>query len=287
MADETNELSLTEDERSRGADLVSVAAGTPLMPTTFEGAWRLAKLFVLGRMVPKSYLSGTKDENIAAVFTAMQYGLSVGLDPATSLQCIASINGVPGLHSMGPLGVVRRSNKMESHREWLEGTIKDGTLTAYCEVKRKGDAEPVKVAFTMAQAKTARLWGKSGPWSDYPEDMMMYKARNRALKRVFPDVLMGAGLADDFEPTVIDVTPLDRKEAPPEGTQDGARLPRRGAAPKRTEPEPKEPDRKPEAAPKTEPPPETPTPKPEPPKAAQTPPAAPTGPGAPDELPWS
>jgi hypothetical protein len=66
----------------------------------------------------------------------------------------------------------------------------------------------VTVSFSVSDAKRAGLWGKSGPWANYPERMLKYRARGFCLRDAFPDVLKGLITieeANDY-PTV-DATP--------------------------------------------------------------------------------
>lgn len=57
--------------------------------------------------------------------------------------------------------------------------------------------EPVERTFSEAAARRANLWGKSGPWQQYPERMLQMRARAFALRDVFCDVLRGLGSAEE------------------------------------------------------------------------------------------
>lgn len=50
-------------------------------------------------------------------------------------------------------------------------------MVAVCEVKRKGENDPIKATFSVADAKKASLWGKAGPWQQYPKRMLAMRAR--------------------------------------------------------------------------------------------------------------
>ena len=65
--------------------------------------------------------------------------------------------------------------------------------------------------FTTAQAQKAGLAKKAGPWSQYPDRMLQLKARNLALRDVFPDVLAGMYMREDIReiPPERDVTPTE------------------------------------------------------------------------------
>ena len=51
----------------------------------------------------------------------------------------------------------------------------------------------------MADAKTAGLIGKQGPWTQYPKRMRQMRARAFALRDVFPDVLRGMPVAEELQ----------------------------------------------------------------------------------------
>jgi hypothetical protein len=53
--------------------------------------------------------------------------------------------------------------------------------------------------FSVADAKRAGLWGKSGPWTQYPRRMLQLRARGFALRDAFPDVLKGLVTAEEAQ----------------------------------------------------------------------------------------
>jgi hypothetical protein len=88
-------------------------------------------------------------------------------------------------------------------------TFTDST-TAVCRVQRSG-YEPAETAFSVADAKRANLWGKSGPWTQYPARMLKHRARSFALRDQFGDALRGLRtveeVQDDPVATARNVTP--------------------------------------------------------------------------------
>jgi len=78
-------------------------------------------------------------------------------------------------------------------------TNRQDTRTAICQVLRSGRSEPITRTFSIEDAKRAGLWQKPGPWTDYPDRMLMMRARAFALRDAFPDVLMGLYLREEFE----------------------------------------------------------------------------------------
>jgi hypothetical protein len=82
-------------------------------------------------------------------------------------------------------------------REYTEG---DGdNMAAVCEAKRRGYPAPTVVRFSVADAKKAGLWAKSGPWSQYPTRMLALRARGFALRNAFADALRGLVTAEEAQ----------------------------------------------------------------------------------------
>lgn len=201
-----------------------------LAPTTFSEAFEFAQHLAKSSMVPGEYRG--KPENI---LLAMQWGAELGLAPLQAIQNIAIINGKPSVYGDALIALVRGSPSCDDIIETFEGGGDE--FAAVCEAQRKGKA-PVRSRFSVADAKEAGLWGKSGPWKQYPRRMLQMRARGFALRDAFPDVLRGVITreeADDYPVDVsrrppIDVTPradLDAFAALPpvaDGGDDALRL---------------------------------------------------------------
>jgi hypothetical protein len=126
------------------------------------------------------------------MFVAMQTGAELGIGPAAASRGIYVVNNRPALEGQLALGLIRSAGVTE-YMQVGTGTVKGVTDYGYCKFKRKGEPEET-VRFTVAEAKKAGLWGKSGPWSKYPDDMLTWKAVSRASKRYFSDVTLGLEL---------------------------------------------------------------------------------------------
>jgi hypothetical protein len=159
-----------------------------------DAAMRFSKAIAYSGFAPKSYYPNEPDPELrlkaatASVFAAVQLGAEVGLSPMASVQNIALINGRPGLFGPAMLAVVRHSGLLESIEEHCEG--EGDQMMAVCTVTRKGE-EPCAFTFGVRHAKKAGLWSKAGPWTQYPERMLLARARTFALRDIFPDVLLG------------------------------------------------------------------------------------------------
>jgi len=176
---------------------------TPLSPTTFAEAERFAQMMAKSTMVPQDYRG--KPENI---MFAMQFGAEIGLSPLQSLQSISNINGKWAVYGDALLAIVLASPLCEDVIERLDG--EDDNLRAICEARRRGAAPKIQM-FSVADAKKASLWGKQGPWSQYPRRMLQWRARGFALRDAFPDLLRGVITVEEArdipESGMIDVTP--------------------------------------------------------------------------------
>ena len=128
---------------------------------------------------------------------AIQCGAEIGLAPLQSLQSIAVVNGRPSVYGDAALAVVKASPVCEYVTEAIEG---DGEqMVATCTAKRRGYPAATVVRFTVADAKKASLWGKAGPWTQYPKRMLQMRARGFALRDAFPDVLKGLVTAEEAQ----------------------------------------------------------------------------------------
>ncbi len=172
----------------------------PLTPTTFEEAMKFAKMIAFSSFVPTNMKGKPED-----ILIAMQMGYEIGLPPMRSIQSIAVINGKPSLYGDPLLALVQKHGAFE----WIKE--EDSGDCATCTVKRKG-AEPHTVTFSNEDAKTAKLLGKAGPWTQYPKRMRQMRARGFALRDQFADALMGFSLAEESQD--IEVIPTAVKRDP-------------------------------------------------------------------------
>lgn len=149
----------------------------------------LDSLYRFATMVSQSGFAPKGMERPQSIAVAIQLGLELGLAPMAALQNIAVINGRPGIFGDAALALVLASGLCEYHRETYEG--EGETRKAICTTKRKDSPDPLTSSFSVADAKRAKLWGKSGPWTDYPDRMLRFRARGFNLRDNFADVLKG------------------------------------------------------------------------------------------------
>jgi hypothetical protein len=190
-----------------------VVAGAPvaaLVPQNLEEAFRLAGAIAASALAPRGL---DKPEQI---MVAIMAGAELGLAPFQSLQSFAVVNGRPTLWGDGLVAVVRARGVRI--KEWIEG--EGDAMVAHCEVTRPDTGETIPGEFSVADAKKASLWGKQGPWQQYPRRMLKARARAFALRDGCADMLRGIQVREEVE----DYDPAPRPAQAVETTGMRARL---------------------------------------------------------------
>lgn len=160
-----------------------------LQLTTLDEMSRFASGVIASGFAPPHYKTPVQ------VISALQYGAEIGLSPMQSLQSITVINGRPSLWGDALPGLVWGSGLCEGIEEKIEGSGDD--CTAVCTARRKGIETPITRRFSVADAKRAGLWGKGGPWTQYPQRMLQQRARAFCLRDAFADVLRGLQVQEE------------------------------------------------------------------------------------------
>ena len=162
-----------------------------IMPETFDDQWRIATALYKSGLCP-SDCRGAED-----AFARIQAGGEIGLKPFQSIKSIAVINGRTSMWGDAVLGLVRSSGKMLEYSE-TPITDKDGNVIGFTSTGTRNDiVGEITNTFTIDDAKKAGLWGKRGPWVNYPQRMLKMRARSWTLRDGWPDVLMGVQVAEE------------------------------------------------------------------------------------------
>lgn len=181
---------------------IEVVAGGIVL-RTIEDLYRIAEGICQSGMAPKSL------DTTGKIAVAILTGAEAGLSPMMSVRSIYVVNGAPAWLSKAARALVQNSGLLK------EGTnIKEGVCHAsdcerndagkrcsdgcegYCETWRKGDASERQHLFSVSDAKQAGLWGKKGPWQEYPTRMLMHRAAGFHFDDCWSDVLMGLNTVD-------------------------------------------------------------------------------------------
>ena len=199
---EITEDALAPPERSGAAALIQIDKGG-LMLKSLEDLMRFARLLVKDGAAPKGMTVG-------AVAIAVQAGLERGLGISGGLNFGTVINGRFAWNGQGAYALIQNNPacKPGTLRVWLEGDGDErrGVATA----GRVGYRDAERREFSVKDAKQARLWGKAGPWQDYPERMLKWRALGLLARDVFPDVLGGFPLSEEAQD--FETTPTHRAE---------------------------------------------------------------------------
>ena len=169
-----------------------------------RGAWTLARIIANSDLAPKGLKGKTSD-----IFILLVHAIELNMPPMTALQGMAVINGRPSMFGDLLLAKIVNDPKCSGFEEYFvnpkgerttfltpEDLNHDLTM-AVCVFERVGAKQAIARTFSIAQAKRANLWKKAGPWVEYPDRMLQMRARGRAGRDAFPDVLKGIVMAEE------------------------------------------------------------------------------------------
>jgi hypothetical protein len=187
----------------------------------------MADLYIVAQRIAISGLAPKDFNTPERVFVALEMGLELGLPMMAALRSIAVVNGRPSIYGDAALALVRASGVCDYYLEIASNTethalaeqlavaleYDDRQLTKAIRLKiaeagvrmnrqaedfgytsisrRSGAVTSIVRRFTIADAKRGGLWGKSGPWTQYPERMLMWRSRGFNLRDNFGDILQG------------------------------------------------------------------------------------------------
>lgn len=181
-----------------------------IMPRNMDEAWKMANAFVLANMVPKSLEGKNPEETKAKVMLAICKGSEVGYAPVTAVSTIMVINNKACLFGDGATALVQNSGKVEWIKTKIESKDDSGKWAEGYRVtvslKRKDQEEPYTRSFSHDDAKRARLLGKQGPWTDYPERQCYWRAASWAYRDGAADALMGLSVAEEVRDYEIEAS---------------------------------------------------------------------------------
>jgi hypothetical protein len=160
-----------------------------LRPQSFGELVQFAQMAAKVAWVPPAFKGQPE-----SIMLAIQMGSELGLAPMQSLQNISVVNGRPTVWGDAVIGLCRQSPVCKDVVETVSG--EGEKMTATCTAIRVG-SEPVVRTFSVDDAKKAGLWGKAGPWQQYPKRMLQMRARGFAVRDAFPDVLRGLITAEE------------------------------------------------------------------------------------------
>lgn len=203
-----NDMENSMPSHKRNAPLM-VMMENALYDGDIERALIAAKVIAQTSLVPKDY-RGKPHEVIVGVEYARQLGID---SPLLALANIANINGRPSLFGDLPLALVQK------HPQFVDIEEEQTDTEAMCVIRRMNMLKEVKetaTSFSVEDAKRAGLWGKAGPWSNYPKRMLQMRARALCVRDSFADALHGFGVeAANESEAAIEVVVEEPKQSTP------------------------------------------------------------------------
>ena len=157
--------------------------------SSFDELFRFSNAIVASGLAPKSFKTAEQ------VIVAIQFGMELGLPPMAALNSVMVVGGRPSLWGDAVPGICAKLT--ESYKDEEIGTKGADDWGWRITVKRVGRADPIVRTFTVADAKTAKLWQKKGnegqdtPWITNPSRMLFARARTFAFRDLFPDLMRG------------------------------------------------------------------------------------------------
>lgn len=179
-------------EPKRGAAALVAMGDRGVMLRSLDDLLRFANMTVLAGLAPKGM-------NAQGAALAIQAGMERGLGALGGLQALVPINGNLSWRGQAAYALIQNSGACRpgTLRVWTEGEGEQAVGIAVGH--RVGYSEPERREFAVADAKRAGLWGRGGPWTQYPKRMLAWRALGFLARDVFPDVLGGFPLAEEAE----------------------------------------------------------------------------------------
>ncbi len=134
-----------------------------------------------------------KDEN--QLLTIMLMGRELEVSPMIALTNISVINGKPCIEAKLMLALVFRKYPTAHYR-----MVESSSTRAVIELGRPGQ-KPSIFTWTIQDAKTAGLTSKD-TWNKYPTDMLMARVISRAVRQMYPEVVLNAPYTPEEMETV-------------------------------------------------------------------------------------
>lgn len=146
-------------------------------------------------------LRGDLSTAVMLIVTCKQYGL-----PITALSEVMEVNGKISFWGRTKLAIVMKNPLCEYIIPKIQTDHK-----CVIAAKRKGWPKEVEEEYTIEMAEKAELLKRSDAWKKHPADMLYWKAVNRVISKVFPDIIQGfATVEEEEEKLQVTATPLEQ-----------------------------------------------------------------------------
>lgn len=193
--------------------------------TDFDDAWRCANAMV------ESHTFCGKHATVAQCQCAILFAGQYGILAMNAPMVVDVIEGKPCFSSIGMLGLCQGFPAFDHdrHTEGYEGTFPSDDFAAIVTCARKGSAQFYTGRFSIGDAIRAGLVsrddkgklarkstaGKPLPWELYAKDMLLARARPRALRPCFADRIAGIYAREELTAAdILDQIDLEPKREP-------------------------------------------------------------------------
>lgn len=174
-----------------------------IIPKSYEEAMKMCELIASSDFVPPAFKGKP-----ANVFVAGSMGYDIGLSLLQSIQNIAVINGRPSIY--GVIGkAILQKNGLFIEMPDVAKVEKEGSATVTIERMVDGIKRTSTQTYNIELAKKAKLWAKTGPWTDHPAQQMSWRAFWNAANNIAADLLKGLSGYEES----IDIDPAKVQEA--------------------------------------------------------------------------
>lgn len=131
-----------------------------------------------------------QNENPGQLLMKLQAAKDMGLTPTQAINGIGFVNGKLTVYGSSAASLMTKHGYA---LEWLESSA----TTAKVRVSKGERAH--EETYTIEDARKANLANKPGPWSQYPKDMLRWKALSRARNFFCPEVAGGMPVHEDYQ----------------------------------------------------------------------------------------
>jgi 5'-3' exonuclease len=156
-----------------------------LEPTSMDEAIKLAK-FAFDSKQFSAY--GTPQ----AVLMTLLAGRELGLTAMASLRAIHVVEGRPTMSADLMRALILKSGDVNYFR-CVERTTEQSTWEA-----QRGNDPPLRLTYTMDDARTAGVVKPNSGWAKYPQDMLVARASSKLARLIAPDILHGIFLPEEI-----------------------------------------------------------------------------------------
>lgn len=188
---------------SNGTALVyapPMTALTAYEPRDIREARELAKMYAESRLIKDV---GTEQKAMLIMAT----GAEIGISATAALRSIHIIGDRPCLSAQLKIALVIQRKDLCKYFRCTESTEEKATY----ETLRVGDVEPMRVTFTIDDAKrmlgAGRVDDKDGNWFKVRRRMLRWRAGSELADFMYPEVTLGLPSSEEMADEIIDMKP--------------------------------------------------------------------------------